>query len=173
MDDKQIKSELIVAFSGHRPNKIGGYKLPNPTYNYICQQLKTTLELLKPSKAISGMALGIDQWAAYICSQLGIPFIAAVPFIGQEKAWPKESQDIYHKLLKKASEVVIVSEGDYSAQKMQIRNQWMVDRCNKLIAVWDGTPGGTHNCMQYAKSIGCDIILIDLKAYNETQKTQS
>jgi len=151
----------VVAFTGHRPNKLGGYKLPNPTYVYVCQQIEKTLIQEKPDETIVGMALGIDQWAANICHKLGIPFTAAVPFLGQEKAWPESSQRTYHKLLKLAKEVVIVCEGAYDPIKMQRRNEWMVDRCNKLIAVWDQTPGGTGNCVKYAQSVNKDIIYIN------------
>jgi uncharacterized phage-like protein YoqJ len=49
----------------------------------------------------------------------------------------------------------------YSAAKMQIRNEYMVNACDKLIAVWDHTPGGTENCVKYAQSINKDIIYID------------
>lgn len=152
---------MIVAFTGHRPNKLGGYKLPNPTYVYVCQQIDKTLQELKPEKVISGMALGVDQWAAHIAYKLGIPFIAAIPFEGQEKAWPKQSQVTFHLLLKLASEKVIVSPGGYSAPKMQVRNEWMVDRCDKLIAVWDGTAGGTGNCVNYAVNKDREIIRIN------------
>lgn len=152
---------MIAAFTGHRPNKLGGYKLPNPTYVHVCQQLDKTLRELKPEKVISGMALGIDQWATNVSHKLGIPFIAAVPFLGQEKAWPAESQRTYNKLIKLASEVVVVCEGGYEAIKMQRRNEWMVDHCDVLIAVWDGTPGGTGNCINYAKSVNKNIIYID------------
>jgi uncharacterized phage-like protein YoqJ len=152
---------LIAAFTGHRPNKLGGYKLPNPTYIHVCQQIDITLRELKPERVISGMALGIDQWAANIAHKLSIPFIAAVPFLGQESAWPAQSQQTYHKLLKLAAETVIVCEGSYEAVKMQRRNEWMVDRCDVLIAVWDGTPGGTGNCVNYAKSINKEIIRIN------------
>jgi uncharacterized phage-like protein YoqJ len=107
------------------------------------------------------MALGVDQWAAHIAYKLGIPFLAAIPFEGQEKAWPKQSQLTFHLLLKMAKEKVIVSEGGYSAYKMQVRNEWMVDRCDKLIAIWDGTPGGTGNCVQYANSKNKEIIFIN------------
>lgn len=144
---------MIVSFSGHRPSKLGGYTLPNPTYLSVCQRLEALLLELQPTKAISGMALGIDQWAANICVKLSIPFVAAVPFLGQENAWPETSQKIYHKLLKKANEVVIVSEGGYAANKMQRRNEWMVESCDLLIAVFDGTPGGTGNCVAYAEKI--------------------
>lgn len=152
---------MIVAFTGHRPQKLGGFKLPNPIYINVCQQIDKVLKELKPEKVISGMALGVDQWAASISYRLGIPFIAAVPFIGQESVWATESKKIYNKLLAKAVEKVIVSDGEYSAQKLQIRNEWMVDHCDKLIGIWDGTPGGTGNCIKYAKLKNKEIIFIN------------
>jgi uncharacterized phage-like protein YoqJ len=36
---------------------------------------------------------------------------------------------------------------------MQVRNEWMVDHCNDLLAVWDGSDGGTGNCVRYAQRI--------------------
>ena len=152
---------MIVAFTGHRPDKLGGYKLPNDTYIKVCQKIDKTLRELKPEKVITGMALGVDQWVAMIAHKLGIPFLAAIPFDNQEIKWPPSSQKIYRLLRKLASEEVIVSEGKYAASKMQVRNKWMCDQCDKLIAVWDGSDGGTANCINYAKSIGREIIFID------------
>jgi uncharacterized phage-like protein YoqJ len=34
---------------------------------------------------------------------------------------------------------------------LQKRNEWMVDHCDLLIAVWDGSEGGTANCVRYAR----------------------
>ena len=153
---------MIVAFSGHRPDELGGYQLPNPTYIHVCQETEKLLLELKPDKCISGMCIGYDQWAANICVKLGIPFTAAVPFEGQESIWPEASQKIFHVLLKKAADKVVVSEGGYTAAKMQVRNEWMVDHCDVLIAVYNGADsGGTFNCIQYAKSIDKKIIFID------------
>lgn len=152
---------MIVSFTGHRPDKLGGYKLPNPTYISVCQKIEAALKELKPEKCISGMALGIDSWAANICIKLGIPFIAAIPFIGQEAIWPEASQKTYRLLLSKAENQHIVSEGGYSAHKLQIRNEWMVDQCDLLLAVWDQTPGGTANCVKYAQSKNKEINYIN------------
>ncbi len=44
---------------------------------------------------------------------------------------------------------------------MDKRNKWMVDNCDLLIAVWNGTSGGTANCVNYAKSINKQIIIIN------------
>ena len=142
--------------------KIGGYQLPNPTYNYICRETQRLLLQLKPDKCISGMALGFDQYAAAVCVKLGIPFIAAIPFIGQEKMWPAQSQKGYHLLLKHASEMVIISDGEYSPQKMQIRNEYMSNRADAIIACFNGdVSGGTYNCMEWAKSKNKPIHIID------------
>jgi uncharacterized phage-like protein YoqJ len=154
---------MIVAFTGHRPNNksMGGYNLPNPTYNFVCQQIEKHLKELKPEKIISGMALGVNQWAANIAVKLRIPFIAAVPFANQESKWPEKSRIIYQKLLTKAHDIVFVSPPGYKKHKMQVRNEWMVDHCDLLIGVFDGTSGGTANCIAYAKSCNKNIIIID------------
>ena len=158
---------MIISYTGHRPNpKLGGYKVPNPIYNYVTNELRRILQELKPDKAISGMALGFDQYAAWVCVELGIPFVTAVPFVGQEKAWPQSSQDEYHRLLALASEVVVVCEGGYAPYKMQVRNEYLVDNCDILVGCFDQSPGGTYNCIEYARSKNKDIRIIDPRLYN-------
>lgn len=156
---------MIISISGHRPDKLPnketGYILPNPTYNYVCQQFEKNFKELNPSKIITGGALGADQYAAFVAYKLKIPYLVAVPFVGQEKAWPESSQKIYNKIIKNACEIVIVSEGGYAAYKMQTRNIWMIDNSNLTIGVHDGSPGGTKNCLDYAKEIKRKIIIID------------
>lgn len=151
---------MILAYTGHRPDKLGGHKLPNPTYIKVCQAIDAKLRELKPEKVISGMAQGVDSWGAFIAHKLGIPFIAAVPFVNQESKWPQPSQKTYHQLLKLASEVVIVSEGGYAPEKMQIRNEWMIDRADMVLACWDGSDGGTRNAVMYAEKVGKPVIRI-------------
>ena len=38
----------------------------------------------------------------------------------------------------------------------------MVDLSDKVIAVWNGMPGGTANCIQYAKDAGRKIIFVNV-----------
>jgi len=99
------------------------------------------------------MALGVDQDFAFTCVEMQIPFIAAVPFLGQESTWPRESQEFYRELLAHAYCQYVVTGGGYSAHKMDRRNRWMVDNCDILIAVWDGSRGGTYNCVEYAEQV--------------------
>ena len=44
---------------------------------------------------------------------------------------------------------------------MQKRNEYMVDKCDILLAVWDGSAGGTNNCVKYARKLDKEIIIID------------
>lgn len=153
---------MIIAFSGHRPSELNSYSIPNPTYLSICRKTKHILEQLKPEKAYVGMALGYDMWCANICRLMNIPFIAAIPMIGQEKLWNENDQKLYHKLLSFAAETVIVSEGSYSAAKMHIRNQYMVDRSDVVIGCWNGKEsGGTYACLSYARSKNKQVIIVD------------
>ena len=119
---------MIIAISGHRPNKLFGYDLTNTKYDFIRNELKAILQELKATKVISGMALGVDTIAAETCIELKIPFVAAVPFADQKKVWPQTSQVRYKELLAQACEIVIVCEGEYAAWKLQKRNEWMVER---------------------------------------------
>jgi uncharacterized phage-like protein YoqJ len=146
---------MVVAGAGHRPNKLGGYGVAAQTR--VFQTALRSLEHLKPERVISGMALGWDQMLARAALHLGIPFVAAVPFQGQESAWPHTSQESYRELLALASEVVVVSPGTYSPVLMQRRNIWMVDHADRVLALWDGSGGGTGNCIQYARHVARPI----------------
>ncbi len=142
---------MIVAFTGHRPERLGG------RVNEVYSAIQAFLMEKNPSMVISGMAGGVDQLAAGWARALRIPWIAAVPFPGQHTRWPKNHQDIYLKLLEDAKSIEVISES-YSRDVYQKRDEWMVDKCDLLAAVWDGKSyGGTYNTIEYAKKIGRPI----------------
>lgn len=150
----------IVAATGHRPSKLGGYD--HKTALALGGLATEYLTLSRPEKVISGMALGWDQAVAGAAVALDIPFIAAVPFEGQESRWPFESQELYQYLLTMAERVHVVSELEHgssgeAAAAMQRRNEWMVDEADRVVALWDGSWGGTFNCVRYAEKRGVPI----------------
>ncbi len=150
--------QLILAATGHRPEKLGGYAphLFRATRAYAM----ACLYELRPSEVISGMALGWDMAIADAAITLGIPVRAAIPFRGQEATWPEGSQQRYHRLLSQAVKVIEVSDppDEYHftfSDVFQRRNEYMVDECDRLLALWDGSPGGTANCVRYAEQVKC------------------
>lgn len=149
---------MIVAGTGHRPLKLGGY-----SRSLFERLVVVAEEALEPNLhhglvVISGMALGWDQALAQAALNLKLPLVAAVPFKGQELAWPQASQEAYHKLLDQASSVVYVSDPGYAPWKMQRRNEWMVDQAGVVLAMWNGSAGGTANCIRYAEAQGVPVV---------------
>lgn len=172
-----------IAVTGHRPDKLGwGYNYNDPRWirlkevfkQIIIDEINDDIENGGDGiiELIEGAALGVDTVYGIAAIELKsegykIKLVVAVPFHGQESRWPKESQDIYKNILGHADEVVYVSKGSYAAWKMQKRNEYMVDRADKLIAVYDETlkGTGTGNCVSYARKKNRDIVYINPNAF--------
>lgn len=142
---------MIVAGTGHRPNKIG------PRLNSLCGGIHAALFEMRPDRVISGMADGFDMLLAGYASMMGIPWTAAVPFPGQHTGWPEANRDAYNRLLERADDIVIVSPSYEGPWTYQRRNEWMVDHCDVLLAFYDGSAGGTRNCLKYAERVGREV----------------
>ncbi len=153
-----------ICFTGHRPKGI-----PKGSEQWINSQLIKAIE--KATKKdyltfISGGAVGVDQVAAHsvILSRTfnsKVKLVIARPFPSHGEIWPPNVQVKYKKLLKSADEVVDVCEDPYAIWKLHKRNVWMVDNSNIVIAVFKGGTGGTHNCIEYAKTLKRPILRID------------
>ncbi len=109
------------------------------------------------SHFISGMAIGADTDFASICLDLRdtrfqhITVEGAIPCPNQESRWSSYDKEIYYELLKRLNKITQVSSR-YSYDCFQKRNEYMVDKADKVIAVWNGEKsGGTYNTICYAK----------------------
>ena len=152
-----------VAFTGHRPQILGGFDPNAPMNLRVRAWLDKTIERLARegrTTFVSGGALGVDQWAAL--SVLSYPFldlVLALPYGDYGGNWPPESQAVLQGIREKAKTVHIVCEGAYENWKNTERNKWMVDHSSLLCAVWTGQKdGGTAHCVKYAKAQGKTII---------------
>ena len=162
-------TDFVIAVTGHRPDKLGGYTPNNPMQAWVKAGIEVAFRTLPPTKVITGMALGVDQWAAHICLALNIPFVAAIPCDNQERLWPEKAQEEYRHLLRFASRIEYVPGGPYQPWKMQKRNEWMVDNANLVVSVWDQSDGGTANCVAYARKKGREIFNINPKDFQGIQ----
>lgn len=152
--------ETTCCFTGHRPNKLHGYD-PKTEGNQkmlwkLRDEIVNHIETYNVETFISGMALGIDMWAARIVLKLkeiypSIKLVAAVPCKNQTNKWAEKSKKEWNYIIEKCNDVHYVSKEEYTAWCMQKRNEWMVDNSDYVIAVWDGSKGGTGNCVKYAQ----------------------
>lgn len=166
-----IGNQLIIAVTGHRGDKLGGWDNGSRVNQAIQKRLENYLSRIaheNPNRevvAVTGMALGADTlWAlAAINVRQQYPNVkihAAVPFHGQEKVWPEPSQLIYNDILRQVDSIHYVVESNgkkltkgEAASAMHKRNEYMCNIAETLIAVYDGLSqsGGTYECLKYAK----------------------
>ncbi len=139
----------IVAITGHRPDKLYGYGWENHVklVNFYKQHFKNR----KVDLLVCGGALGADTAAASAACSMGIPFLLALPFASMGSNWPDRTS--LEKSKKAAIAVVDVCGDPFEAWKYNARNEFMVDICDRVVSLWDGSRGGTGNCVAYANKV--------------------
>ena len=156
---------MKICVTGHRPNKLYGYDITNSKYIKLKDKFKELLIQNSCTEAITGMALGADMMFAIAVLELkkqgyDIKLHCAIPCRNHICKWTKTYQELYNYILNKADIVKLVTNEDYKPYLMQKRNEYMVDLADKVIAVWDGSKGGTYNCVKYAEKKDKEIIRI-------------
>ena len=138
---------MILGITGHRSFDSDDQK------SWIKLQISQYFDILKPEKIISGMAIGSDSIAIEVALERNIPYIAAIPFEGQEQKYNLTQKEAYYNYLDKADKTVVVCSGTYADWKYQKRNKYIVDNSDEMLAIFNKIPkGGTYNCVSYAFS---------------------
>lgn len=150
-----------VCFTGHRPEKLTRTErlIKKDLEKQIRQAIADGLNVF-----ITGMARGVDIWAAEIVLKLRdaghpIKLMCACPYDGFEQRWRQEWQEQYRSILVAADFVKYVCPS-YSRSSFQIRNECMVDHASKVIAVFNGEKSGTKNTIDYATKVSIPVVLI-------------
>lgn len=133
-----------IAGTGHRPNKLRPY-----SFDKLVQFLAGKLYAMEPAPVLSGLALGFDTAWAIAAQEVGYPLLCFVPFPGQANNWPVKDRIVRREIINSCNDVCLVSK-TYHDKAYGDRNKKMVDRSAKVIALWDGTKGGTSHCVRYA-----------------------
>ncbi len=160
MTEQELRQHRCC-FTGHRPERLG-----MPEIEVISGLKKEIRQAIADGfqTYISGVARGVDLWAAEIVLALrdegaAIRLICASPYKGFESRWSREWQAQYRQVMERADLVRFICPG-YSRDCFQRRNQWMVDHSARVIAVYNGQPSGTRNTIEYAKQRGVPVILL-------------
>ena len=156
----------VCAFTGHRKLP-GGYSAEDNKELLwrLHDAIVNHIEKYQCDTFISGMAIGVDSFSARIVLKLKekyphLKLIAAIPCKNHSKMWNKETQEEYQQILEKCDQVILVSDEEYKPYLMQIRNEFMSDRAQYVIAVWDGSEGGTGNMVRYCEKQDKQIYII-------------
>lgn len=107
---------------------------------------------------ITGGAIGLDSHAAEYSRLHGIPLWLILPFPQKVMTakWNKAQISMLQSHIQYSAKLSVLSPV-YKASVYQDRNERMVDLSSLLCAFFDGSSGGTANCVRYARSIGRPI----------------
>ena len=146
-------------FSGHRPEKLD--EPEENVKNWLSAQIDQAITA-GYTTFISGCAMGVDIWAGQLVLEKkktnpALHLIAATPWPGFSNRWSIDWQQQYSNLLRDADWIVPVCN-HYHKSVFQQRNEWMVDHSNRVIAYYNGAPGGTKNTIDYAFSKGIEVV---------------
>ena len=159
MSDSLIgKKDISCALTGHR--KLGeGFD--------IAKLEKAVDDVVERGVYIfyCGMATGFDLIAAKVVLERkknnnSIKLIACVPCPYQERYYPADEKKCYKEVLNSCDEVKLVSE-KYFNGCMLVRDRFMVDNCETVLAYLDGRKeGGTAYTVRYARCLDRRIYII-------------
>jgi len=160
--ETDFKSEdrlVSCCFTGHRPIKL---KAPEEEVRKWLEEKIDEAIADGYRIFITGCAMGVDIWAGQIVLKKreknpALRLIAASPFPDVAAKWEATWKEQYEDLLRKADHAVQVSDHFFKSVYM-IRNTWMVDHSHRLIACYNGAPGGTKKTILYAEKCGLEVI---------------
>ena len=135
----------MLAFTGHR--------------HWKYSEVKTSLdEIVKKYGGdaiwICGGAVGLDSHAAQYAMENKIRLWLVLPFSPavMSKRWNSAQKELLHNTIKYAEKLSVLSP-IYDVKFYQDRNERMVDMSHALCAFFNGSAGGTANCVRYARHI--------------------
>lgn len=161
-----MKKECTCCFTGHRAEKLP-WKYNERDGRCLALKLRIADALVSLYAAgfrhfICGMASGCDLYFGEAVVALreenpDVTFEAAIPFEGQADAWPKKQRFRYFRLAEECDSQTVL-HSHYTPNCMMDRNRYMVDHSSALLAIYNGSPGGTMKTMLYAMRNGVEII---------------
>ena len=143
-------SQLKIAFTGHRHLK----------YVDVEQSLIKVHSDFPGAMWITGGAYGLDSHAARCALDNSIPLWLVLPFPAKVLCarWPSgDARDLLFRSVRGCARLSVVSPV-FSMASYQRRNEFMVDAADVLAAFFDGSPGGTANCVRYANEVGRKVV---------------
>lgn len=164
---EMMKSET-ACFTGHRSQKLP-WKFNEQDERCIAMRAKAK-ELIEEAikngyvNFISGMALGFDMICAELVLELKekyphIKLICAIPCKTQSNPWHADQQKRYQKILKQADIKRYISN-EYTDSCMHERNDYMLKNSSLVIALYNGTFGGTQSTLKKAEKMGLKVEII-------------
>ncbi|MFI3278953.1 MAG: SLOG family protein [Rikenellaceae bacterium] len=161
----KISPEISVAFTGNRditPHQ--GLKCVDLD-GFLRQALSERIQELYHDgfrNFLSGGAMGFDLLAAEVVVSLkesfhDIALVVVIPFDGQDEKYSHEDKLVYERILREASQVIVINESGYDVAAYHLRNDYMVRHASRVVAYSNGRGKGTRSTIKLAKKLGVEV----------------
>ncbi|MFC7622326.1 hypothetical protein [Microlunatus sp. GCM10028923] len=149
----------VIGITGHS-------QLSEPTVGSVRDALR---EALRPYGhgliGLSCLARGADQIFASVVLELGGALDVVIPaFDYASGIRDNTSRARFDGLLRQARDVHHLQFAESGPAAYMAASREVIERCDRLIAVWDGSPadgnGGTSDAVQYARHVRREITVI-------------
>ena len=150
--------EETCCFTGHRPEKLPwGKNESDPRCLLLKKRLRDALEAAYTEGKrhfLCGMARGCDFYFAEAVIALreqkaGVTLEAAIPCAVQSVSWSAQQRERWKRLVDACDQKTVLQE-HYTPDCMHRRNRYMVEHSSLVIAVYDGSDGGTRRTLEHA-----------------------
>ncbi|QOV41287.1 hypothetical protein IM697_25245 [Streptomyces ferrugineus] len=147
-----------MGVTGHR-------SLPASVLPHLRSRMRELLREGADLTVLTSLAAGADQLFAKVALDCGVPVTAVIP--GMDYAAHLGSatdKAAYQRLLRCCTTRVDLPVEATHEEAYDAAGRWIVDHCDRLVAVWDGLPargrGGTGDIVAYARRTGVPVTVI-------------
>jgi hypothetical protein len=150
---------MRIAITGHRG-------LPPETEHLVSQAIREQLAAYAGHDlvGVTNLADGADQLFAQAVLDAGGQLDVIVPAARYRDGLPESAHAAYDALLARASSVQRLDRIESTEQAHMEASQAVLDRADRLFAVWDGKPargyGGTADVVAEARNRGIPVTVI-------------
>lgn len=152
-----IRQGLILADTGHRPTRLGGYN--DTTRNRLEVLAHRIVRRLEPKYGYCGGALGWDTAWGMALMGAGVPYCMALPCPGMGSKWYQGDRATLVVLIANADKTHYLSD-HYHKGAYIMRDRYMVSNAEGVVSLLDPTAigSGTHQTCEYAKTLNLPVL---------------
>jgi len=144
--DPRLPDGHLLAVIGHKPPELGGYDA-NPVSDTVRAKLAEVLAAKRQVDpdlvVLTGLGLGSEQLAAEAAAEVGVPYVAVLPYPDPDSQWPSSSRKAFRALVDGAESTVVLqakppATKQLAGMALRRRDAWLARHAQEAIAVWDG-----------------------------------
>ena len=133
-------------------------------------------EVETPLVGLSSLATGADQVFAQELLAADGELVVVLPFSQYRDVLPEPNRAEFDNLVARCREIVVLAKVPSIEAAYMEAGRYIVDNCDYLLAVWDGSPsrgyGGTADVVAYARDRGRLIKVIDASRWRRSGRSE-